>query len=227
MSARPAAKRVKNDYSLQAFEALLGDDDNLFKKAVNAKGAVAYLPRGSGPCGGYKTTADHAKECTLVRFLLKAPETSDAWDHPDARGLADELEKVRRRENPWPVVEGFTAYYATNQVARPVEGGFNFCEIRCEDGERLTISRDFISTTALSAVRAQLSDDPDTLDSVEGFAAFAQNASDGDVLVAKRARARAFNETLRPRRRCETPGPDGAGSLPTRTVEGSSGSTSA
>ena len=197
MSAQPAAKRARGDFSRQGFEALLRDDGRLFKEAVNAKGVVAYLPRGSGPCNGNKATADAAKECTLVRFLLKAPETSDAWDHPDARGLADKLAKVRRRENPWPVVEGFTAFYATNQVARPVEGGFNFCEIRCEDGKQLTISRDFISTNALSAVRAQLSDDPDTLESVEGYAAFAQNASDGEVLEAKRARARLQRDLSR------------------------------
>ena len=92
--------------------------------------------------------------------------------------------------------KGFLACFATNRFARPVEGGFNFCEIRCVDGETITITKDFISTDALSAVRAQLSDDPDTLDSVEGFAAFAQNASDGKVLDAKRARARAFNATL-------------------------------
>ena len=198
MSARPAAKRVKNDYSLQAFEALLGDDDNLFKKAVNAKGAVAYLPRGSGPCGGYKTTADHAKECTLVRFLLKAPETSDAWDHPDARGLADELAKVRRGENPWTVAKGFLARFATNQAAGPVEGGFKIYEWGCVNGERLFITKDFISKDALSAARAQFADDPSTLESVEGFAAFANadDVSDGEVLDAKLARALIHSRTL-------------------------------
>ena len=76
MSVRPVAKRARNDYSRAAFEALLRDNSRLFKEAVNAKGAVAYLPRGSGPCGGNKATADHAKECTLVRFLLKASEAS-------------------------------------------------------------------------------------------------------------------------------------------------------
>ena len=196
MSARPAAKRYCTRYTRNDFEALLRDNSRLFKEVTNAKGVVAYRPGGKGPFNGYKATADDAKERALICFLLKAPETNDVWDHPDARGLADELEKVRRRENPWPVVEGFTACYATNQVARPVEGGFNFCEICCEDGKQLTISRDFISTNALSAVRAQLSDDPDTLESVEGYAAFAQNASDGEVLEAKRARARAFNATL-------------------------------
>ena len=197
MSVRPAAKRRCTQYTRNDFEALLCDDDSLFKEVKNAKGAVAYLPRLRGPFNGYKTTADDAKECTLIRFLLKAPKTSDAWDHPDARGLADKLEKVLRRENPWPVATGFVAMFATNRFARPVEGGFNFCEIRCVDGETITITKDFISTDALSAVQAQYSDDPDTLESVTGFAAFAENASDGEVLKAKRARARAFNETLK------------------------------
>ena len=196
MSARRPAKRACGDFSRQAFEALVRDNSRLFKEVTNAKGVVAYRPGGKGPFSGYKATADDAKERALICFLLKAPETSDVWDHPDARGLAVKLEKVRRRENPWPVVEGFQAYFATNQWAVPVEGGFNFCEIRCEDGKQLTITREFISANALSAVRAQLSDDPDTLDSVEGFAAFAQDASDGEVLEAKRARARAFNATL-------------------------------
>ena len=196
MSARRPAKRACGDFSRQAFEALVRDNSRLFKEVTNAKGVVAYRPGGKGPFSGYKATADDAKERALICFLLKAPETSDVWDHPDALGLANKLEKVRRRENPWPVVEGFQAYFATNQWAVPVEGGFNFCEIRCEDGKQLTITREFISANALSAVRAQLSDDPDTLDSVEGFAAFAQDASDGEVLEAKRARARAFNATL-------------------------------
>ena len=196
MSVRPAAKRARNDYSGAAFEALVRDNRRLFKELTNAKGVVAYRPGGEGPFNGYKATADDAKERALICFLLKAPETSDVWDHPDARGLADKLAKVQRGENPWPRVEGFTASFATNQWARPVEGGVKLCEIRCEDGERLTITKEFISTDALSAVRAQLSDDPDTLESVTGFAAFAQNASDGEVLDAKRARASAFNATL-------------------------------
>ena len=196
MSAQPAAKRARGDFSRQAFEALVRDNSRLFKEVTNAKGVVAYRPGGGGPFNGYKATADDAKERALICFLLKAPETSDVWDHPDARGLADKLEKVRRRENPWPVATGFVAMFATNRFARPVEGGFNFCEIRCVDGETITITKDFISTDALSAVRAQLSDDPDTLESVTGFAAFAENASDGEVLDAKRARARAFNATL-------------------------------
>ena len=197
MSARPAAKRRCTQFTRNDFEALLRDDDRLFKEVTNAKGVVAYRPKLYGPCDGYKTTADDAKECTLVRFLLKAPEASDVWNHPDARGVADKLAKVRLGENPWPVARGFMACFATNQWARPVEGGVKMCEIRCEDGEQITITKEFISKNALSAVRAQLSDDPDTLDSVTGFAAFAQNASDGEVLDAKRARARAFNETLK------------------------------
>ena len=196
MSAQPAAKRVKNDYSLQAFEALLRDNSRLFREVTNATGVVAYRPLGSGPCNGNKATADDAKECTLVRFLLKASDASDVWNHPDARGLADELAKVRRGENPWPVVEGFKANFATNQAARPVKGGFNFCEWRCANGKTITISRDFISKDALSAVQAQYADDPSTLESVEGFAAFAEDASDGDVLDAKLARALIHTRTL-------------------------------
>ena len=102
MSARPAAKRARGDFSRQAFEDLLRDDDRLFKEVTNAKGVVAYRPGGDGPFNGYKATADDAKERALICFLLKAPETSDVWNHPDARGLADALAKVRRRENPWP-----------------------------------------------------------------------------------------------------------------------------
>ncbi len=196
MSVRPVAKRARNDYSRAAFEALLRDNSRLFREVTNATGVVAYRPGGTGPFNGYKATADDAKERALICFLLKAPETSDVWAHPDARGLATKLAKVRGGENPWPGVEGFQAHFATNQVAVVVKDGVNLCEICREDGERLTITKEFISKGALSAVRAQLSDDPDTLESVEGFAAFAQNASDGEVLDAKRARARAFNATL-------------------------------
>ena len=196
MSARPAAKRARGDFSRQAFEALVRDNSRLFKEVTNAKGVVAYRPMLDGPCNGYKATADHAKECTLVRFLLKASEASDAWAHPDARGLADKLAKVRRGENPWPGVEGFTAHFATNQAARPVEGGFNFIEIRREDGERVFITKEFISADELSAVRAQYAHDPSTLESVVGFAAFAEDASDGEVLDAKLARALIHSRTL-------------------------------
>ena len=196
MSAQPAAKRARNDYSRAAFEALLADDNRLFAKRENAKGVVAYQPRLHGPFRGYKVTADDAKECTLIAFLLKAPETSDVWDHPDACGLADELAKVRRGENPWTVAKGFLACFATNQATVPVEGGFKIYEHGCVNGERLTITKDFISKDALSAVRAQFTDDPSTLESVEGFAAFAENASDGDVLDAKLARALIHTRTL-------------------------------
>ena len=196
MSARRPAKRRCAQYTRNEFEALLRDDDRLFKAVKNAKGAVAYLPRGDGPFSGYKTTADDAKECTLVRFLLKAPETSDAWDHPDACGLADELAKVRRGENPWTVAKGFLACFATNQATVPVEGGFKIYEWGCVNGERLFITKDFISKDALSAVRAQFADDPSTLESVTGFAAFAEDASDGEVLDAKLARALIHTRTL-------------------------------
>ena len=52
---------------------------------------------------------------------------SDVWDHSDARGLADKLEKVLRRENPWTVAR---ASWPASLPIRPraVEGGFKIYE---------------------------------------------------------------------------------------------------
>ena len=76
--------------------------------------------------------------------------------------------------------------------------------------ERVFITKEFISADELSAVRAQFADDPSTLESVTGFAAFAEDASDGEVLDAKLARALIHSRTLSWRgRRCRTPGAPG------------------